>query len=322
MSESKKVTDTTTISITLSGVDIDTSSTTTASSSDIYHNTTNWHDWEQLVVVAAEGEWLDSSPVYLGDHNATADRTLTYTYGGNVQDGYSGTSNYSSIENFDNIREDGTAHRENTTHTITTDLVTGESTSTFSTTLPDIVVQPSGNDSYWEPGSYMYFLTNPSEMDDGLKTGFYASVGVAGGTLALAGALAAAPAIGTFGATQFTFPAFGFGGNALALAGGGSATSGIVMTGNQIVIGTLTTTALFMPWDPNGPGIGTQAVFPTGMNPQGTWPAIMKDGKVYVHHFHNLANKMANGGTLGSEDLYGFALLDVLGKVLKVVWGG
>jgi hypothetical protein len=52
----------------------------------------------------------------------------------------------------------------------------------------------------------------------------------------------------------------------------------------------------------------------------GKWPAIMKDGKVYVHRFHVEANKMANGGLIGPEDFYGMAELDAAGNVIGVSW--
>jgi len=52
----------------------------------------------------------------------------------------------------------------------------------------------------------------------------------------------------------------------------------------------------------------------------GKWPAIMKDGRVYVHSFHLEANKMANGGVIGPEDAYGFVELDAAGTVISVSW--
>jgi len=46
----------------------------------------------------------------------------------------------------------------------------------------------------------------------------------------------------------------------------------------------------------------------------------MKDGKVYVHHFHTEANKMANNGVIGPEDYYGLVELDAAGIVIGVSW--
>jgi hypothetical protein len=73
------------------------------------------------------------------------------------------------------------------------------------------------------------------------------------------------------------------------------------------------------------PGVGSQAVFPphlvrTGQGIAGKWPAIMKDGKVYVNRFHIEANEMANGGVVGPEDFYGMAELDAAGIVVSVSW--
>lgn len=73
------------------------------------------------------------------------------------------------------------------------------------------------------------------------------------------------------------------------------------------------------------PGVGTQAVLPPTWTQLGRavaskWPAIMKDGKVYVHHFHTEANKMANNGVIGPEDYYGLVELDAAGIVIGVSW--
>ena len=77
--------------------------------------------------------------------------------------------------------------------------------------------------------------------------------------------------------------------------------------------------------DGTRPGIGTKAVLPPhvalmGRPVAGKWPAIMKDGKVYVHRFHLEANKMANGGVMGSEDFYRMGGLDHAGIVISVSW--
>jgi hypothetical protein len=89
------------------------------------------------------------------------------------------------------------------------------------------------------PG-YFYFLFNPSAMDDDLENGFYGSLGVAGGALALAGGLAAFPVISkglsAFAATEFALPAFQFGGGGLALVGGGS-TGGMTIIGGGTITG-------------------------------------------------------------------------------------
>ncbi len=75
---------------------------------------------------------------------------------------------------------------------------------------------------------------------------------------------------------------------------------------------------------PRLPGVGVLAVLPPGTTNfrpiTGKWPAIMKHGKVYVHRMHAEANKMANGGVLGSEDAYGFVELDSTGKVIDASW--
>jgi hypothetical protein len=68
-----------------------------------------------------------------------------------------------------------------------------------------------------------------------------------------------------------------------------------------------------------------QAVLPPGIaqmgrSVAGKWPAIRKDGIVYVHRFHIEANKMANGGVLGPEDAAGMVELDASGTVIGVSW--
>lgn len=76
------------------------------------------------------------------------------------------------------------------------------------------------------------------------------------------------------------------------------------------------------------PGIGTKADLPANIDDlvkvgrpiEGEWPAIMKDGKVYVDRFHSLANKRANGGVIGPEDAYGSVTLDKFGNVIGVSW--
>lgn len=76
------------------------------------------------------------------------------------------------------------------------------------------------------------------------------------------------------------------------------------------------------------PGIGTKANLPANIDDmvkvgrpiKGQWPAIMKDGKVYVDQFHSFANKRANGGIIGPEDAYGMATLDEFGTVISVSW--
>ena len=74
----------------------------------------------------------------------------------------------------------------------------------------------------------------------------------------------------------------------------------------------------------NLPGLGTQAVVPPGISNvrsiAGKWPAIMKDGKVYVHRMHFEANRLANGGVIGPKDAYVFVELDLSGKVISVSW--
>jgi hypothetical protein len=89
------------------------------------------------------------------------------------------------------------------------------------------------------PG-YFFFLFNPSAMDDDLENGFYASLGVAGGALALAGGLAVFPAISeglsAFAAAEFALPAFHYGGGGLALVGGGS-TGGMIVIGGGAITG-------------------------------------------------------------------------------------
>ncbi len=76
------------------------------------------------------------------------------------------------------------------------------------------------------------------------------------------------------------------------------------------------------------PGIGTNANLPpnignmvnVGRPIKGVWPAIMKDGIVYVDRFHIFANRRANGGVIGREDAYGSATLNEFGEVIGVSW--
>jgi hypothetical protein len=39
-----------------------------------------------------------------------------------------------------------------------------------------------------------------------------------------------------------------------------------------------------------------------------------------LHRFHVEANKMANGGSIGPEDLYGMVELDANGNVISASW--
>ncbi|MFN7289727.1 MAG: polymorphic toxin-type HINT domain-containing protein [Pirellula sp.] len=71
------------------------------------------------------------------------------------------------------------------------------------------------------------------------------------------------------------------------------------------------------------PGIGTKAILPFEkmMRPvAGAWPAVMKNGDVYVHYMHVAANQVANGGMVGAVARSGWAWLDDMGNVVKVMW--
>jgi hypothetical protein len=78
-------------------------------------------------------------------------------------------------------------------------------------------------------------------------------------------------------------------------------------------------------WIPLPAGFGTRARVPpnaTKFRPlEGKWAAVMKNGKVYVHHMHVEATKMANGGKLGPTDRYGMVDLDCNGVVIGASWG-
>ena len=50
------------------------------------------------------------------------------------------------------------------------------------------------------------------------------------------------------------------------------------------------------------------------------WPAVMKDGKVYVHRFHTEATKAANSGKLGPIDADGWVERDDAGNVIDSWW--
>jgi hypothetical protein len=52
----------------------------------------------------------------------------------------------------------------------------------------------------------------------------------------------------------------------------------------------------------------------------GKWPAVVKNGIVYVHRFHLEANKLANGGAIGPVDADGWVELDANGIVLGSWW--
>ena len=69
------------------------------------------------------------------------------------------------------------------------------------------------------------------------------------------------------------------------------------------------------------PGIGTKPVFPPN-SPRTArlWPAIMKNGRVYVGRFHVDAVKAANGGALGPFDEYGMVRVDGTGTVIEATW--
>jgi hypothetical protein len=76
--------------------------------------------------------------------------------------------------------------------------------------------------------------------------------------------------------------------------------------------------------DANLPGVGTLAVLPPGCPPEriaGLWPAVMKDGVVYVDHFHALANERALIDKVGEiVDFDGFVRLDECGEVIGADW--
>ena len=70
-------------------------------------------------------------------------------------------------------------------------------------------------------------------------------------------------------------------------------------------------------------GMGTTAVFMhryrEGVGLAGVHPALMIDGKVYVHHLHVAAQELA-GTAPKASDLYGWVKLDAAGKVIWVNW--
>ena len=121
--------------------------------------------------------------------------------------------------------------------------------------LKDFDGGESTTGAYWYgmffDGNYLHYLTNPSEMDDGVRYTFYGLLGTGGGALSLAGGLAAWPVIAEFAVAEFALPVFGFGGGGLAFAGGGS-TGGVLIgggtiTGSQILAGVgLLGSAVFM----------------------------------------------------------------------------
>jgi hypothetical protein len=60
---------------------------------------------------------------------------------------------------------------------------------------------------------------------------------------------------------------------------------------------------------------------PNSMRPvRGPWPAVMKNGRVYVHTMHNQAARAANGGAFGPVDEYGFVILDSSGILIDAIW--
>ena len=69
-------------------------------------------------------------------------------------------------------------------------------------------------------------------------------------------------------------------------------------------------------------GLGTKAVVPalTRRTIAGPWPAVFKNGEVFVHYMHATANMAANSGRIGRIAESGWAWLDDLGTVVKVVW--
>lgn len=70
------------------------------------------------------------------------------------------------------------------------------------------------------------------------------------------------------------------------------------------------------------PGLGTKALLPanTMREVAGPWPAVMKDGQVFVHYMHIAANQSANGGKIGAVSQNGWVWLNNLGIVNKVKW--
>ncbi len=100
--------------------------------------------------------------------------------------------------------------------------------------------------SQYEPGfwaGYWHYLTNPSQMDDDLETGFYASLGVAGAAGGAAAAVAWGPAA-LVATTELTLPTMAWvpGGTVLAdgtivLSGAGTIVAGtttVTVTGAQV----------------------------------------------------------------------------------------
>jgi len=95
-----------------------------------------------------------------------------------------------------------------------------------------------------------------------------------------------------------------------ALGGMGAAAQSaeVLAAGQRIASGAITAAATA----DAGVGVGTQAVLAPGLS-EGTWPALLVDGKVYAARFHNIAWDLAGRGNVQK---YGMAIIDETGKVV------
>lgn len=150
------------------------------------------------------------------------------------------------------------------------------------------------------PG-YFHFLFNPSDMDDDLESGTYKLWAVAGTSLAVAGGLAALPALAEWAGAELLVWQGSSGGLAFAGAGGaGAATTTIAVSNGTVATaaGLATITALFMEY---GDALNTaRETFET--NPE---------FKRYFHKVYKPQQKLTGGGKR-NPDLALSEILDAL----------
>ncbi|MEZ6121645.1 MAG: hypothetical protein R3C49_00560 [Planctomycetaceae bacterium] len=202
-------------------------------------------DWASVTDTATTGDsaWTQEHAVFSDGRDVTTSFRIAnlYTSSTTTRDG-GPTTGFTSV----NIQMDNGGMPGEPAHvdrTFTTDIVTGATSMTGTPLPPAAPIPPAPAPTSWynpfnpTPGTYLYYLMNPSRMDDGLETGFkvlLTTATVAGGAAA---AVAAAPAIAAFGASQSVVSVpTGFGWILTSngtLVWGATSTATITVTGSQ-----------------------------------------------------------------------------------------
>ena len=187
-------------------ISISHSTTITASGSDVTVDNTVWHVWILPDIgVYEEGGTGTTDPVFLHNIPVVQTTSLAYTY---VNDATStrGVATRSYILNAQSLDDSGNFFTGIIRQSTMTDLVTKESVITENYSNFPEYVPTVAEDTWLTPGSYWYYLFNPSEMDDDLEAGFYTAgtVAVIAGSSAGLAVMATAAVGSTF---TFSLPA-------------------------------------------------------------------------------------------------------------------